>query len=68
MYCEGITKEIPQIKVDIIQRHINGEEELLLEDIAPSIDEALKIINELKRQGRVKDYKKSGHFNVLQVL
>ena len=68
MDYERIAKEMPQDKVDMIQRHVNGEEELLLEDIAPSIDKAVEIINELVRQGRIKDYKEAGHFNVLTVL
>ena len=68
MDYERIAKEMPQDKVDMIQRHVNGEEELLLENIAPSIDKAVEIINELVRQERIRVTKEAGHFNRLQVL
>ena len=68
MDYEKIAKEMPQDKVDMIQRFANGEEKLLIEDIDPCIGKAVEIINELVRQGRIKDYKEAGHFNVLQVL
>ena len=70
MDCERIAKEMPQDKVDMIQRFANGEEKILLEYIDPSIGKAVDIINELVRQGRIKVSKEkdAGHFNVLTVL